>query len=280
VVFVYNVRFLWPMAMFFWFAAVFVAWQLVGPERASVRKVATGIELGCVVALVVVLGVRASAPPHDPTMKLARDLSAAVMPHLRTPGPYIIRSGGGGGGFVPVSTATASGVTVALERRGFRTYEFPGLYVSETIWGHRLYKGQRVAGTVWIVSGVTPPPSATARAVGTVMGSTRAQRAEERRLLRELRGAERRDGGVRLTAAGRRLLDGRTPRGPVDRQVRLVAAVRDPLTALADGSLASLVDVGLVDAPGRESGRLRRYESLRQLSSPAFTATAYVDVPG
>ncbi len=279
-VFVYNVRFLWPIAMFFWFTVVFVVWQLLGPSRTVVRNGASVFAVGSVVALAVVLGVRSSAPQPDPTMKVTRDLSAALAAHVHAPGPYVVRAqGGGGAGFVPVSVATATGINVALERHRVHTYAYPGLQVSETIWGHRIYKGQRVRGTVWIVSGGGPAPTPTARSVGTSVGATARDRAAEQRLLRELRAALVRDGGARATARGRSVLGGGAAAGSGDHRDELAAVVRDAAAALADGSLATVVDAGLVDAPGGHRAMLDRYEELRQLSSPAWTVTAYVDGP-
>ena len=208
-VFVYNVRFLWPIAMFFWFAVVFVTWQLIGPSRPVVRKVAVGVEAACIVVLAGVFLTHASAPRDDPGMALTRDLNHALAAHVHGPGPYVIRSQGGSGfSIVSTSTAVASGISVGLERRGVSTYTFPDVQASEATWGHRIYKGQPVKGTIWIVSGDSPAPTPTAQAIATANATTARERAEEQSLSEELNAAFGRT-GVQPSDKGDRLLGGR-----------------------------------------------------------------------
>ncbi len=277
-VFIYNVRFLWPIAMFFWFAVVFAAWQLVGASRLVARRAAMSVEVGCIAVLVIVLLTRTSAP-KAPDMELTRDLNSALVAQVHAPGAYVIRSYGGSGlSFVSVSDTVATGIAAALERRGVHAYMFPGPQVTEATWGRRLYTGQHVLGTVWIVSGDGPRPTATARVVGAATATTAGDRALERRLFGQLRVVLERS-GVQPTASGRRVQDGRAADSGGGSRAELAAAVRDPVAALTDGSLEALVSAKLIDAPGLDDATLRRYEALRQLSMPAWRVTAYIDGP-
>lgn len=276
-VLVYNVWFLWPIAMFFWFMVAFVAVLLFVPAARVRRNVSLSIEVACVIALVAMMVASAPASPDDPAMRLTRDLTARLAAQVKAPGPYVIRTeGGSGGSVVSVPVAVASGVAAAIERRGIDTYEFPALQVSKATWEHRFYNGQRARGTMWITNGDSPPPSPTARLVAASTAMTADQRSLEQHLFDELRAsiAER---APQLTPKGLRVLGGRAEDSARDVQMQLSAALHDPVAALGDGSLAALVDAKLMSVSKADADMLHRYARLHALS--AWAANVYIDGP-
>jgi hypothetical protein len=272
-VYLYNVRWLWPVAMFFWFAIAYAIWDVArvgdAPTRSRLRYVATAC---CVLAVIVALVPRVETDSVDiADARLTRRLSDAVVARVDG-GTYVVRAVGATGGIT-----VAPGVAVELERHGVTTYLRPLYAPPISPWGeHRLYDGQTVDGTIWIVTGSTHPPSPTARRIASATGVDPDWEREAVRLRTSILDAIERDGGVRVTDDGKEVLerdDDTRTRG------RLAAAQDDPAESFVDGSLAELIDRRFLAPPRGASDELRRYEALRPILSGDWAATAYLDGP-
>ncbi|MCU1426716.1 MAG: hypothetical protein JWL83_716 [Actinomycetia bacterium] len=276
-VYIYNVRWLWPTAMFFWFAIVFATWQLIAVPDRTGRVLPRWPAVLCVGLAVVVASVpRVSATTvARADARLTRLLADSLTARVAGSGPLVVR----GSGATAVVTV-APGLAVALERHGVHAYLLPPFPPPIAPWGnHREYTGQPVAGTVWVVSGGSGAPTPTARRVASASGVTGAVAREGRRLRDAMLADINREGGVRLTDAGRHLLANTSREAGRTIRTDLLAARDKPRAALSDGTLSTLVGDGLIAAPGGDPTALKRYGALRPLLSGEWNATVYLDRP-
>jgi hypothetical protein len=274
-VYSYNVLWLWPIATFFWFAVVVAIWQLATAVLRTRRPLPPrAAALGCAVALVIAFLPRVSAAPvNEADARLTRRLSGPVVEHIDGPGPYLVRGVG-----VAAVLTVVPGLAVALERHGIHTYLQPAFNLPLPPWGpQRNYKGQRVAGTVWVVSGSAQPPRPTAQRIASASGATQAERREVDRLRQSILADIQRAGGITPTKAGSDLLTHAAGDAERAQQTKLRKTLVDPTAMLEDRTLPSLVAAGLVVAPGGDGDALARYGRLRELVSGAWDAVVYLD---
>jgi hypothetical protein len=277
---VYNMRWLWPAAIVFWFTVGLGAWQLFcrpsdvrGVHERGGERVGWPTAALCLVAVVIALWPRPGVPAASAAdTRLTRLLAGRVVPALDGHGPYLLRSLG--------SSATITvvpGLAVDLERHGIGTYIDARPRPPIPPWGaQRVYTNQPIAGTIWVVSGNIKAPTVSARAIATATGATPAMEREAAQLRATILDAIG-PGGVQLTAAGDRMAS--DPSRFPGHAAQLASVRSDPAAALDDGTLATLAAQHLVSLPDAAKDVIETYERLRPLVSTQWDATVFLDGP-
>lgn len=277
VLFTYNVRWLWPAAFGVWFAVAAGVFALLTARRATPsRHAAVRVAAAwCAVAVVVACWPRAGITQADrAAMRLTGRLVAPALDAVHPGGTYVVRGLGAVG-----SVTAAPGLAVALERRGVHVYIGVARRPAISPWGaHRLYTGQRVDGTLWVVSGAEKPPSPTARRIARCSGAsaTMIRQATSRRVAAARALGLDRAGGVDV--AGTAVEPVRFVHSPTTAAefewARHAAGV-----AIDDDSLLAVARARLPGLTGAARRDVERYLTYEDLVSQQWAATIWLDTP-
>lgn len=261
VLYQYYGLWMWPLAGVFWLLTAWAAWRLLPPRarsraRDALAPVATRprgpvLVAGALLGLAV-LPRPGAWEPWAVQRRIAGDLAAAVEARP-TASPVVVRFRG-----ATPYLSTGSAVVLARSQRSADVLVDPGAPTPVFPWREsRRYRGQTGLHELWVLSGPDQPAPDGAVVVAQTATLTPAERAD----------LHRRRADAEATVAA----DGAEPgprRASTDAERRLVGdATADPLTALADGTLADLAVRGLVTVPGLSADDLYTLQRLSVLEA-------------